>query len=81
MKEVDVRDYYLISKKDLQKIKEFTRDGFFMGTINDKLLDAQIVYQTGFTQGCRYMADETPVDDDIDNGILFYYCTYKIQLP
>jgi hypothetical protein len=81
MIEIDVRDYVLISKKDLQKVNDFTKDGFFMEAINENLLEAKVAYTSGFTQGCRYMVDDTRPDDDIDDAILFSYCTFKIQLP
>ncbi len=51
MKEVDVRDYYLISKKDLQKINEFTRDGFFMATVN--LMPAEDLCFACFKAGAK----------------------------
>jgi hypothetical protein len=81
MIEIDVRDYVLISKKDLQKVNDFTKDGFFMEAINENLIDAKVAYSAGFTQGCRYMACEGPKHKDLDEDILFSYCNFKIQLP
>jgi len=80
MKEIDLTDYALISKKDLQKINDFTKDGFFMESINDNLLEAKLAYHVGFTQGCTYMVDESPLDKGIDDDVLRSYYNFKMKL-
>jgi hypothetical protein len=54
MKEVDVRDYYLISKDDFQKINNFVKDGFFMATVMNNLLEANVLYDQAFDHGQQF---------------------------
>ena len=54
MKEVDVNDYYLISKDDFQKINNFVKDGFFMATVINNLVEPSILYNQAFGDGQQY---------------------------
>ena len=53
MKEVDVRDYYLISKDDFQKINNFVKDGFFMATVTKNLMPAEDLCFACFKAGAK----------------------------
>jgi hypothetical protein len=54
MKEVDVNDYYLISKDDFQKINNFVKDGFFMATVINNLVETNELYHQAFDKGVKY---------------------------
>jgi len=67
MKEVDVNDYYLISKDDFQRINNFVKDGFFMATVINNLVEPSELYHQAFDQGAKFASHErTPFGNKHD---------------